>query len=117
MTKTALVTGASAGLGLQFARLFARDNVSLVLVARREDRLRQLKSELEASFGVQVGIIALDLAQPDSAARVLEFLDRQHIDVEFLVNNAGFGQSGSVCDIPLERTLGEIDLNVRALTE
>ena len=66
MTKTALITGASAGLGAQFARLFAKDKISLVLVARREDRLQQLKSELETGFGVKVDIIPLDLTLPDS---------------------------------------------------
>ena len=116
MAKTALITGASAGLGVQFARVFAREDISLVLVARREDRLQQLKSELETRFGVQVSIIPLDLTLPDSVNRVLAFLERHQIEIEYLVNNAGFGQSGSFVDISLERILGQIDLNARCLT-
>ena len=117
MTKTALITGASAGLGVQFARFFARDKISLVLVARREDRLRQLKNELETDFGIRVDIIPLDLTLPNSVSKVVEFLKRQQIEIEYLVNNAGFGQSGSLSDVSLELNLGQIDLNVRSLTE
>lgn len=114
---TALITGASAGLGVQFARLFAKDKISLVLVARRDDRLRQLKTELEASFDIEVDIIAADLTLPDSIERVLEFLKNREIEIEYLVNNAGFGQTGRFAEIPLNQNLGLIDLNCRALTE
>jgi uncharacterized protein len=117
MTKTALITGASAGLGVQFARFFAKDKISLVLVARREDRLRQLKNELETDFGIKVDIIPLDLTLPNSVSKVVEFLKRHQIEIEYLVNNAGFGQSGSLSDVSLELNLGQIDLNVRSLTE
>lgn len=117
MTKAALITGASAGLGAEFARLFAGDKISLVLVARREDRLQQLKSELEAGFGVRVDIIALDLTLPDAVGRVLEYLTSHQIEIEYLVNNAGFGQYGSFFDVSLELSFAQIDLNVRALTE
>ena len=117
MHETALVTGASSGLGAQFATLFASDGISLVLVARREDRLRQLKSELERDFGVAVEILPVDLTKPLSVTRVLELLDRHEIGIDYLVNNAGFGQSDGFADVPLERSLEQIDLNVRALTE
>ncbi len=117
MTNTALITGASAGLGSQFARLFAKDKTSLVLVARREKRLQQLKSELETGFGVKVDIIALDLTLPESAGRVLEYLENHQIEIEYLVNNAGFGQFGSFSDVSLKLNLAQIDLNARALTE
>jgi short-subunit dehydrogenase len=117
MSETALVTGASAGLGEQIARLFAGDKISLVLVARREDRLQRLKSELETDFGVEVNVLPLDLTLPDSVSRVLEFLERSRIEIEYLVNNAGFGQSGGFSDVSLKRNLEQIDLNVRSLTE
>ena len=117
MTKTALITGASAGLGVQFARLFAQDQISLVLVARREDRLRQLRNELETDFGIKVDIIPLDLTLASSVSQVVEFLKRHQIEIEYLVNNAGFGQTGSLSDVSLELNLGQIDLNVRSLTE
>ncbi len=117
MTKTALITGASAGLGAQFARLFARDRISLVLVARREGRLQQLKSELETGFGVRVDIVPLDLTLPDSVTRVLEYLKDRQIEIEYLVNNAGFGQFGSFSSVSLKLNLAQIDLNARSLTE
>jgi short-subunit dehydrogenase len=117
MTKSALITGASAGLGAQFARLFAADEIRLVLVARREDRLQHLKSELEAGFGVRVDIIALDLTLPDAVGRLLEYLTSHQIEIEYLVNNAGFGQYGSFSDVSVELNLAQIDLNVRSLTE
>jgi short-subunit dehydrogenase len=117
MTKTALITGASAGLGSQFARVFAEDKISLVLVARREDRLRQLKSELETGFGVKVDIPPLDLTLPDSVSRVLEYLEDHQIEIEYLVNNAGFGQFGSFSSVSLKLNLAQIDLNARSLTE
>jgi short-subunit dehydrogenase len=117
MTKTALITGASAGLGSQFARVFAEDKISLVLVARREDRLRQLKSELETGFGVKVDILPLDLTLPDSVSRVLEYLEDHQIEIEYLVNNAGFGQFGSFSSVSLKLNLAQIDLNARSLTE
>lgn len=117
MTKTALITGASAGLGEQFARVFGEEKISLVLIARREKRLQELKRQLETSFGINVDVLALDLALPDSITRVVEFLERRQIEIEYLVNNAGYGQSGSFSDISLKHTLGQIDLNVRSLTE
>ncbi len=117
MSETALITGASAGLGEQFARLFARDGISLVLVARREDRLQRLKSELESDFGVEVNVIPQDLTLPDSVSRVLGFLERRQIEIEYLVNNAGFGQSGGFSDVSSKLNLEQIDLNVRSLTE
>ena len=117
MTKTALITGASAGLGVQFARLFAAEKICLVLVARREDRLQELKSELEAGYGVQVHILPLDLTLPGAVGRVLEYLTSHAIEIEYLVNNAGFGKYGSFSDVSLELNLAQIDLNVRSLTE
>jgi uncharacterized protein len=117
MAKTALVTGASSGLGAQLARLFAEEGISLVLVARRENRLQQLKGELEARFGVQVDVIPLDLTLPDSVTRLLEFLERQHIELEYLVNDAGFGHSAAFSETSLETILDQIDLNARTLTE
>lgn len=117
MRKTALVTGASSGLGEQFARLFAKDGISLVLVARREDRLRRLKDELERDFGVEVVVLPVDLTLPDSVDRVLELLERRRIEIEYLVNNAGFGESDGFAGVSLKRTLDQIDLNVRSLTE
>jgi len=98
MSETALITGASAGLGEQFARLFAMDGISLVLVVRREDRLQRLKSELESDFGVEVNVIPQDLTLPDSVSRVLGIIERRQIEIEKPVHNAGLGQSRGCSD-------------------
>jgi len=109
---TALITGASAGLGMEFARLFAQDGHDLILVARRRDRLEALAKELS---GVQVRILAMDLGQPGAGARIFENLRGSHVD--FLVNNAGFGSNGEFAGLDLANELKMIDLNVRTLTE
>lgn len=113
----ALVTGASAGLGEQFAHLFAKDHISMVLVARREERLKKIKSTLESQYNVQVEIFATDLTDHNSSEEIRKFLESKNIEIEFLVNNAGYGQSGEFLKIGLEHNLGQIDLNIRALTE
>src|ERR1039457_6445112 len=92
--KTALITGASFGIGLEFARIFAREGYNLVLVARSADKLRQLASELEKAHGTRSLILAVDLTEPGAAAYVLDQTTRADIQVDVLVNNAGFGQYG-----------------------
>jgi short-subunit dehydrogenase len=114
--KTALITGASAGLGAHFARLFAQDRHDLVLVARRQDKLDQLAAELSAAHGVRTTVIAADLTDPKAPQHLQEGLTRAGIEVEFLVNNAGFGASGAFADLDLTRQLNMIELNVTALT-
>ena len=88
----ALVTGASAGLGAEYARALARDGVHCVLTARREDRLRALAQELEGAHGIQTRVVAADLADPAAADRLLAAVE--DLDVAILVNNAGFGYAG-----------------------
>jgi len=88
----ALVTGASSGIGAEFARAFAREGVSCVLSARRENRLRELAGELEKSHHVATRVVAADLASPDGADRLAAAV--ADIDLAILVNNAGFGQAG-----------------------
>ena len=109
----ALVTGASAGIGEGFARRLASDGYDLTLVARREERLRQLADELAGRHGVAGDVIAADLASDDGVRRIGELLSAGGIDL--LVNNAGFGTVGEFARLPLERELEELDLNVRAL--
>jgi short-subunit dehydrogenase len=109
----ALITGASGGIGETFARHLAGRGYGLSLVARREERLRQLAAELAAANGVTAEVIAADLAKDGDVSRIEERL-RQG-DIELLVNNAGFGTSGQFAELPLERELEEVDLNVRAL--
>ena len=114
--KTALITGASFGIGLELARIFARENHNLVLVARSADRLRQLASELEKAHGTRSLILAVDLTEPGASAYVLDQTARADVVVEVLVNNAGFGQYGLFAENELEECLRQIQLNVTTLT-
>ncbi len=111
--QTALVTGASAGLGREFARLFAADGHDLVLVARRRARLEELAAELEAAHGVKSRVISADLTDPAAPRAIAEQL--ADTDVEFLVNNAGFGSNGPFVDQELDRELEMVAVNCTAL--
>ncbi|TMB38793.1 MAG: SDR family oxidoreductase [Deltaproteobacteria bacterium] len=110
---TALITGASAGLGAEYAKLFAADKHDLVLVARRKDRLDALAGELRSAHGVKVEVVPADLATP--ADRVVEEVARLGVQIEFLVNNAGSGASGAFAELELERELEMIQLNMTSL--
>src|ERR1700739_1787870 len=113
---TALITGASGGIGYELAKLFARDHHNLVLVARSADKLAQVANELQAQ-GITVKTVALDLAQPPAAKFLFDQLQRENIAVDILINNAGFGAYGEFAQMPEEEILGQIHLNITALTE
>ena len=108
----ALVTGASDGIGRELARAIAASGVSVVLVARREDRLRALADELRATKQIEVRVIAADLARRDEITRVL--LETSDLDVGLFIAGAGFGTSGAFLDAPLEEELSMLDVNCRA---
>ena len=115
--KTALITGASAGIGEAFARQLAGSGCHLILVARREDRLRQLQQELENRHSVSVQIIAMDLAEPGAAQRLFDATQALGLPVDLLINNAGFAQHGYLLDVPLAVHTRMIQLMVTSLTE
>ena len=108
-----LITGASAGLGTEFARYCARRGEALVLVARRRDRLEALKAEL----GGEVHVVAADLSEAGAAASLMAQVAAEGLTVDTLINNAGFGGGGRFAEQSLERQREMIDLNVAALTE
>jgi short-subunit dehydrogenase len=107
-----LITGASAGLGAEFARQCAKRGEALVLVARRRDRLDALAAELGGAR-----VIAADLGAPGAAARLIAEIEARGQSVGTLINNAGFGVAGKFADRPLDRQSAMIDLNVRTLVE
>lgn len=110
--RTALVTGASSGLGVDFAREIADRGADVIVVARREERLREVADELEDDYGVDADVITQDLARPDGAeALYTEVADRGH-EVDILVNNAGFGLYGNFLDYDFDehRDLLEVDV-------
>lgn len=117
MAQTALVTGASSGLGREFARLAAADGMDLVLVARRRDRLEELAAELATAYGVQVTCVDVDLSTPEGRARLVDATEQAHLHVDVLVNNAGFGDCADLAEADLDKLDQMIDLNVRALTD
>ena len=117
MKQTALVTGASSGIGLELARLFASDRHDLVLVARNEGKLREIGERLEATHGIIATAIAADLSQPNAARDLVDTLRADSIEVDVLVNNAGIGLSGAFLDNDPQAQRAMLQLNVVALTE
>lgn len=116
MNKTALITGASGGIGYELAELFAKDRYNLVLVARSADRLTQFADELHREFGISAKVVALDLTAASAPQSLFDELQREDIAVDILVNNAGYGVLGEFATISLEDNLGQIQLNITALT-
>lgn len=115
-TKTALVTGASAGMGAAFARLLAAEGHSLLLVARREDRLHALAEELRASHGVRCEVLAADLADPAAPTRVVEQAASLGLDIDVLVNNAGLSGRGTFAGASWADLAGELQVMVTSVT-
>lgn len=114
--RTALVTGGSSGIGRELARLFARDGYHVVLVARDPERLAGAQRELIGQTGAQVATVARDLAQPDAVEQLERELARQGVEVDALVNNAGFGTWGPFAQTDLAEELALLQVNVVALT-
>ena len=116
-TRTALITGASAGIGAAFAEVFASEGFDVVLVARREDRLRALAARLADAHGVKAHVIAADLAEPDASDRILAELATRGLHVDALVNNAGYGVPGAYLRSPWERHDAMLRVMVTSVTE
>lgn len=112
--ETALITGASSGIGLHLAREFAAHGHPLVLVAPIESELEEIASQLTTAHGVQVHVIAADLEQPEAAGRIFDYLRRGNVLVDILVNNAGLGFLGRAWEIPIEHDIAMLRLNIEA---
>jgi len=115
MPNTALITGASAGIGAEFARYHASKKGDLVLVARSEDKLNALRTELQNAHGVKVHVISQDLGEVGGANAVVKAVDALGVTVDILINNAGFGGHGKHVDRNLADEQAMIDLNVKSL--
>ncbi|MEP5728292.1 MAG: SDR family oxidoreductase [Sulfitobacter sp.] len=115
MGNTALVSGASAGIGMAFARYHASKGGDLILTARRAETLAALKAEVEAAHGITAHVFALDLGAEGAAQQLFDQISAAGLTVDVLINNAGFGGQGRHVDRPLADELAMIDLNVKAL--
>jgi uncharacterized protein len=114
---TALITGASLGIGLEFAKTFAAAKNNLVLVARSEDKLKALADELQKTFGITVKIIAADLSNMEEVQKVYNTCKTENIFIDYLVNNAGIGIFDLFADSDWNKTEQMIDLNIKSLTK
>lgn len=117
MNKTALITGASSGIGLELSKIAASKGIDLVLVARDKPRLDKLKIALEKHCGVSVYVIGKDLSQPNAAQDVYNETKQQNIQIDYLINNAGFGDFGMFYETDLHKELQMINLNIATLTQ
>ena len=115
--RVTLITGASAGIGTELARVFASNGHRVALVARRADRLKTLSGEITAAGGAAPIVISCDLEQPDAGDEISAALAAEGVEVEFVVNNAGFGLFGNAIEMDRVEQLGIIALNIRAVTD
>ncbi|MGZ5877229.1 MAG: SDR family NAD(P)-dependent oxidoreductase [Bradyrhizobium sp.] len=115
--RVTLITGASAGIGTELARVFASKGHRVALVARRADRLAKLAGEIEASGGATPIVVVCDLEQPDAGDQIAATLTAERVEVEYVVNNAGFGLFGRAIERDRAEQLGIIAVNIRALTD
>lgn len=114
--QTALITGASGGIGYEFVKLFAQDGYHLVLVARNEQKLTQIADEFQRKFGINVTVIAKDLSLPTAPEEIFTQLQQASIKVDVLVNNAGFATYGLFHELDLTKELQMLQVNVVCLT-
>ena len=116
MKKTALITGASGGIGMELAHIHASKGDNLVLIARTKEKLDALKLELETQFGISVYNVSIDLSENNAPKAIYEELKGQKIHIDYLINNAGFGDFGDFAKCNWEKQLQMINLNITALT-
>ncbi len=115
--QTALITGASGGIGAAFAQELASRQMNLVLVARSKDKLQQLASKLQEQYKIQVNVIVQDLTAPEAAKSVFEAVTQKGLTIDLLINNAGFGDYGDFAERDGDRQVQMVQLNILALLD
>ena len=116
MKKIALITGASTGIGKELSKIHAEKGGDLIIVARSEDKLNELKKELEEKYKINVFVISMDLTKPNAAKEIYEQVQIAGLKVDYLINNAGFGGLGKLNERELELDIQMINLNISVLT-
>lgn len=114
--ETVLITGATTGIGYEMSKLFAMNGYNLVIIARNQSQLQQLQQQWENEFGVTIHAIEKDLSQPSSVTEIMDYLDKNKIEIDILINNAGFGLYGPFIETSIEQELQMIQVNIVALT-
>lgn len=114
---TALITGASSGIGAAFAEELAKRQYNLVLIARSETKLQELANQLQQEYQIQADVFVQDLTKPHAAMAVFNAVSQRGLNIDLLINNAGFGDYGSFADRPREKQVDMIQLNITVLVE
>lgn len=116
MKKIALITGATTGIGLEIARIFAQDHIDITIVARDKQKLSDIKEDFENQYSIQVHTIPTDLSTEQGFNDIIKYTSENKISIQYLVNNAGFGDYGDFIDRDLDKYLQMIMLNINSLT-
>lgn len=114
--KAVLITGASSGIGCELAKLFAKDGYNLVLIARDEKKLKEIKNYLKVNFNIEVTLIKKDLAKLEAAKEIFDEIQESGIEIDILINNAGAGYCGLFHEINIEKDIQMLQLNINSLT-
>lgn len=114
--QTALITGASGGIGYEMAKLFAMDGINLILIARSADKLNEIKDKFERDYNISVSAIAFDLSEIEKLAQIIALIDKENVTIDYLVNNAGFGLQDDFLNGSTDHYTSMINLNINTLT-
>lgn len=114
--RTALITGASSGIGLELAKIFAREKIDLIIIARSEEKLRSLANQLQQQYGVKINILVKDLSHYNTAKEISDHCAQNNIQVDYLINNAGFGDFGFFAESSWSKQEQMLNVNITALT-
>lgn len=117
MENFVLITGASTGIGKELAKIFAKNQYNLLLIARSKDKLENIKKELESQYNIKTEIFPIDLSQQNAAKEIYQYINKKNFSIQILINNAGFATNGFFFNNPLEEEINEIQVNIISLME
>ncbi|SHK09344.1 hypothetical protein SAMN02745163_03207 [Clostridium cavendishii DSM 21758] len=117
MNKTVLITGATSGIGFEFAKLFAKNGFNLIITGRNSDILSEMKAKLSSAYNIKVFSFNYDLSDLNSVTKLYDETKKLNLKIDILINNAGAGFNGGFLDVPLENHISTINLNITALTK